>query len=89
MRFEWQAQYSRSVSMLACRFLVAGTALCVCAFYNFVAGARFCVTWRRWCFDESQWQGFNKHDTVSKVVAGAAFCELLDKWRRLRKNHTF
>ena len=42
LRFEWQAQYFRSVSMLACRFLVAGTALCACAFYHFLAGARFC-----------------------------------------------
>ncbi len=30
-----------------------------------------------------------KRDTVSKVVAGAAFCECLENWRKLRKNHKF
>ena len=36
-----QAQYLRSVSLLSCRFLVAGAALCACVLYNFVAGAAF------------------------------------------------
>ena len=31
----------------------------------------------------------HKHDTVLKVVAGAAFCELHQKWRKLRKYHPF
>ncbi len=31
-----------SVSIFACRFLVAGAVLCACAFYNFVAGAISC-----------------------------------------------
>ena len=42
MRFAWQARYFRSVSMLARRFLVAGTALCAGALFNLVTGAAFC-----------------------------------------------
>ena len=34
--------YFRSMSMLACRFLLASAALCAGAFYNSVAGATFC-----------------------------------------------
>ena len=40
--FAWQAQYCRSVSILPCRFLVAGATLCACAVYKFVAEAAFC-----------------------------------------------
>ena len=31
-----------SVSIFACRFLVAGAVLCACAFYTFVAGTISC-----------------------------------------------
>ena len=41
-RFAWQAQCSGSVSMQACRFLVAGAALGNVAFCICVAGAAFC-----------------------------------------------
>ena len=42
MRFAWQAQCFRSVSMLACHFLAAGAALCAGAPCNSVAGATIC-----------------------------------------------
>ena len=50
--------------------------------------AQHFVTLRRCCFDASQW-GLRKPDTVSKIVAGAAFCELPEKLRKLRKNNIF
>ena len=45
-RFAWQAQYLGSVSMQACRFLVAGAALCNVAFGVCVAGAAFCGVYK-------------------------------------------
>ena len=33
--------------------------------------------------------GTRKRDTTSNIVAGAAFGECLEKWRKLRKSHTF
>ena len=42
LRFAWQAQYFRGVSISACHFCVAGAALCNAAFGVCVAGAAFC-----------------------------------------------
>ena len=49
--------------------------LCACAFCNSVAALMN--------------RSVRAADTVSKVVAGTAFCEVLEKWRNRRKNHTF
>ena len=43
MRFARQAQYVRSVSMLARHFLLSGAALCHGALSNLMAGAAFCA----------------------------------------------
>ena len=33
--------------------------------------------------------GLHKHNTVSKVLARTAFCELLEKWQKRRKIEIF
>ena len=56
LRFAWQAQYFRDVSISACHFCVAGAALCTAAFCICVAGAAFCDVLKV-VFHESQCQG--------------------------------
>ena len=65
-----------SVSMPACRFIVAGAALCAAAFCNLVAGAAFGDV-AKVLFSRIAVSGLCKHDTVSKAVAGAAFLSAL------------
>ena len=51
--------------------------------------AQHFVTWRRCCFHESQMAVTCKRDTTANIVAGARFGDCLEKWRKLRKSHTF
>ena len=86
--FAWQAQYFGSESMQARRFFVAGAALCDVVFRDVLAGAAFCDV-AKVLFPQIALAGTRKRDTVSNIVAGAAICECLEKWRKLRKSHTF
>ena len=86
--FAWQAQYFGSLSMQACRFFVAGAALCDVAFRDVVAGAACCDVAKE-LFPQIAMAGTRKRDITSNIVAGAAFCECLEKWRKFRKSHTF
>ena len=72
-RFAWQAQCFRGVSRSARRFRVAGAALSAHAFRICVAGATFCDVVK----------------VESKIVAGTAFGDVFEKWRKHRKSHTF
>ena len=69
-------------------FFVAGAALCDVACRDVVAGAAFSdvakVPFRRIAV-----AGTRKCDATSNIVAGAAFGWCLEKWRKLRKSHTF
>ena len=69
-------------------FFVAWAALCAAASSIFVAGATF-GDMAKVLFSRIAVSGLPKDDTVSKGVAGAAFCECFEKCRTLRKNHTF
>ena len=51
--------------------------------------AQHFVTWRRSFFPAIAMAGTRKRDITSNFVAGAAFRECLQKWRKLRKSHTF
>ena len=86
--FAWQAQYFGSVSMQACRFFVAGAALCDVAFRDVVAGAAFCDV-AKVLFPRIAMAVTCKRDTTANIVAGAGFGDCLEKWRKLRKSHTF
>ena len=72
-RFAWQAQYFRGASRSACRFSVAGAGLSADACRICVAGATFCDVAK----------------VESKIVAGTAFGDVVKKWRKHRKSHTF
>ena len=74
--------------MQARRFFVAGAALCDVAFRDVLAGATFCDV-AKVLFPHVALARTRKRDTVSNIVAGAAICECLEKWRKLRKSHTF
>ena len=74
--------------MHARRFFVAGAALCDVAFRDVVAGAAFCDV-AKVTFPRIAMAGTRKRDITSNIVAGAAFGECLEKWRNLRKSHTF
>ena len=74
--------------MQARRFFVAGAALCDVAFRDVLAGAAFCDV-AKVLFPQIALAGTRKRDTVSNIVAGAAICECLEKWRKLSKSHTF
>ena len=86
--FAWQAQYFGSVSMQACRFFVAGAALCDVAFRDVVAGAAFCDV-AKVLFSRIAMAVTCKRDTTANIVAGTGFGDCLEKWRKLRKSHTF
>ena len=72
-RFAWQAQYFRGVARSAWRFRVAGATLSAHAFRICVTGAEFCDVAK----------------VESKIVAGTAFGDVFEKWRKHRKSHTF
>ena len=74
--------------MQARRFFVAGAALCDAAFRDVVAGAAFCDVAKE-LFPQIAMARTRKCDITSNIVAGAAFGECLEKWRKLRKSHTF
>ena len=74
--------------MQARRFFVAGAALFEVAFRDVVAGAAFCDV-AKVLFPQIALAGTRQRDTVSNIVAGAAIRECLEKWRKLRKSHTF
>ena len=74
--------------MQARRFFVAGAALCDVAFCDVVAGAAFCDV-AKVLFPRIALAGTGKGDALSNIVAGAAFRECPEKWRKLRKSHTF
>ena len=74
--------------MEARRFFVAGAALCDVAFRDVVAGAAFCEM-AKVLFRRVAEAGTRERDTLANIVAGAAFGECLEKWRMLRKSHTF
>jgi len=75
--------------MQARRFFVVGTALCDVAFHDVVAGAAFICDVAKVLFARIALAGTRKRDTLANIVAGAAFGECLEKWRKLRKSHTF
>ena len=64
--------------MQACRFFVAGAALCDAAFRDFVAGAAPCDVAKMF-FQRFALSGTRTCDTTSKIMAGAAFCECFEK----------
>ena len=72
-----RAQYFGDVSISACCFHVAGATL------SDVANAFFL-----WIVLSGQ-RKHDAHDAVSKIVAGAAFCERLEEWWKLREIHAF
>ena len=74
--------------MQARRFFVAGAALCDVASRDVVAGATFCDA-AKVLFAQIAMAGTRKCDITSHLVAGAAFRECLEKWRKLRTSHTF
>ena len=74
--------------MQARRFFVAGAALCDVAFRDVVAGAAFRDV-AKVLFPQIALAGTRKRDTLSNIVAGAAFRECFEKWRKFRKSHTF
>ena len=74
--------------MQARRFCVAGAALCDVAFRDVVAGAAFCDV-AKLLFPRIAMAGTRKRDTTANIVAGAGFGDCLEKWRTLRKSHTF
>ena len=74
--------------MRARGFFVAGAALRDVAFRDVVAGAAFCDV-AKVLFPRIAMAGTRQRDTTSNIVAGAAFGECLEKWRKLRKSHTF
>ena len=74
--------------MQACRFFVAGAALCDVAFRDVVAGAAFCDV-AKVLFQRIAMAVTSKRDTIANIVAGAGFGDCLEKWRKLRKSHTF
>ena len=87
--FAWQAQYFGSVSMQAWRFFRGRRSTLWCDLSRCRGRRSIFVTWRRCCFHESQWQWTCKRDTTANIVAGARFGDCLEKWRKLRKSHTF
>ena len=74
--------------MQARRFFVAGAALCDVPFRDVVAGAAFCDV-AKVLFPQIALAGTRKRDTLSNIVAGTAIRECFEKWRKLRKSHTF
>ena len=74
--------------MQACRFFVAGAALCDVAFRDVVAGAAFCDV-AKVLFPRIAMAVTCKRDTTANIVAGAGFGDCFEKWRKLRKSHTF
>ena len=74
--------------MQARRFFVAGAVLCDVAFRDVVVGAAFCDV-AKVLFPRIALAGTRKRDTLSNIVAGAAFRACLEKWRKLRKSNTF
>ena len=74
--------------MQACRFFVAGAALCDVAFRDVVAGAAFCDV-AKVLFQRIAMAVTCKRDTTANIVAGAGIGDCLEKWRKLRKSHTF
>ena len=74
--------------MQACCFFVAGAAFCDVAFRNVVAGAAFCDV-AKVLFPRIAMAVMSKRDTTANIVAGAGFGDCLEKWRKLRKIHTF
>ena len=74
--------------MQARRFFVAGAALCDVAFRDVVAGAAFCDV-AKVLFQRIAMAVTSKRDTTASIVAGAGFGDCLEKWRKLRKSHTF
>ena len=51
--------------------------------------AQHFVMWAKVLFAQIAMAGTRKRDITSKIVAGAACGECLEKWRKLRKSHTF
>jgi len=74
--------------MQARRFFVAGAALCDVAFRDVVPGAAFSDV-AKVLFRRIAVAGTCKRDSTSNIVAGAAFGERLEKWRKFRKSHIF
>ena len=74
--------------MQACCFFVAGAALCDVAFRDVVAGAAFCDV-AKVLFPRIAMAVTSNRDTTANSVAGAGFGDCLEKWRKLRKSHTF
>ena len=74
--------------MQARRFFVAGAALGDAAFRDVVAGAAFWDVAKE-LFPQIAMAGTRKRDITSNIVAGAVFGECFEKWRKLRKSHTF
>ena len=69
-------------------FFVAGAALCDVAFRDVVAGAAFCDV-AKVLFPRIAMAVTCKRDATANIVAGAGFGDCLEKWRKLRKSHTF
>ena len=69
-------------------FFVAGTALFEVAFRDVVAGAAFCDV-AKVLFPRIAMAGTRERDIPANIVAGAAFGECPEKWRKLRESHTF
>ena len=76
------------VNASALFFFVAGAALCDVAFRDVVAGAPFCDV-AKVLFSRIAMAATCKRDTTANIVAGAGFGDCLEKWRKLRKSHTF
>ena len=61
---------------------------CDVAFRDVVAGAAFCDV-AKVLFPRIAMAVTCKRDTTANIVAGAGFGDCLEKWRKLRKSHTF
>ena len=75
--------------MLACRFLVAGAALCNAVFCNCVAGTAFCGVSKMLFFRESHCQGCANVTQCQKSWQAQHLVTALKSCGSLAKSHTF
>ena len=74
--------------MQAFRLLLVGAALCNVVFCTSMAGAAFCGV-SKVLFLCIALSGLYYHNTVAKIVEGAAFVTALKSWEKPVKYHTF
>ena len=90
MHSPWQAQYFTSEACQCWRVVFSWQAQhFVLVHFTIPLQAQHFVTWPRCCFDELRCQGCANMTQCQKSWQGQHFCELLEKWRQLRKDHIY